>query len=61
MKDMPKHTRLHQRSGSKNYYFRARIPTDLLDDYQPRKEICYSLKTVITKKLCKGSGLSLSR
>lgn len=32
------------RRGSR-YYFRARVPVDLLDHYAPRKEITFSLKT----------------
>ena len=35
--------RLHQRGGV--YYFRAKIPQDLLGHYSPRSEIKFSLKT----------------
>lgn len=42
---MAKHPRLHRRPNSKSYYFRAKIPTDLLDQYGGRKEVCFSLRT----------------
>lgn len=45
MKDVPKHTRLHRREGSRNYYFRAKVPADLLPFYGGKREIYYSLKT----------------
>ncbi len=44
MKDLSKHTRLHRRPGSRNYYFRAKVPVDLQDLYG-KKEIYFSLKT----------------
>lgn len=40
---MSLHTRLIRRGAV--YYFRARVPADLLDAYAPKKEIIFSLKT----------------
>jgi hypothetical protein len=37
--------RLHRRGGV--FYFRAKIPQDLLTHYSPRTEIKFSLKTSI--------------
>ena len=36
---------LQRRGSSGNYYFRVRIPSDLLEVYAPKKEIVFSLKT----------------
>jgi hypothetical protein len=44
MKDVSRATRLHRRKGSRNYYFRAKVPVDLQDIYGKR-EIYFSLKT----------------
>jgi integrase len=44
MKDLSRPTRLHRRKGSRNYYFRAKVPVDLQDIYGKR-EIYFSLKT----------------
>lgn len=41
---MSRPTRLHRRKGSRNYYFRAKVPVDLQDIYGKR-EIYFSLKT----------------
>ncbi len=41
---MCKHTRLHRRKGSRNYYFRAKVPVDLQDVYE-KKEVYFSLRT----------------
>ena len=42
---MPKKTYLHKRAKSAVYYFRCRIPNDLLSCYEDKREIIYSLKT----------------
>lgn len=44
---------LQRRGSSGNYSFRVRIPSDLLDTYNPRKEIVFSLKTKEAKARCK--------
>jgi len=44
MKDVSRPTRLHRRKGSRNYYFRAKVPVDLQGIYGKR-EIFFSLKT----------------
>ncbi|MGE4193307.1 MAG: DUF6538 domain-containing protein [Pseudodesulfovibrio sp.] len=44
MKDVSRPTRLHRRKGSRNYYFRAKVPVDLQDIYGKR-EVFFSLKT----------------
>ncbi|KAF5059763.1 Phage integrase family protein [anaerobic digester metagenome] len=36
---------LQRRGSSGNYYFRVRIPSDILEVYAPKKEIVFSLKT----------------
>ena len=36
---------LQRRGSSGNYYFRVRIPSDLLEAYAPKKELTFSLKT----------------
>jgi integrase len=36
---------LQRRGSSGNYYFRVRIPSDLLEAYAPKKELAFSLKT----------------
>lgn len=46
---MPRHTRLHRRNGSRNYYFRAKVPVDLQPIYG-KKEIYFSLKTTNPKE-----------
>lgn len=43
--NLPAETRLMKRPGSRMFYFRAKVPVDLLDHYQPAKEITRSLKT----------------
>lgn len=40
---MAKHPRLMLRGTV--YYFRAKVPVDLLEDYSPKREICFSLRT----------------
>src|SRR5687767_1843259 len=45
MKTMRGQSRLMRRSGSRNYYFRARVPVDLIEHYAPRKEFTFSLQT----------------
>ncbi|MEM8590806.1 MAG: DUF6538 domain-containing protein [Pseudomonadota bacterium] len=40
---MATHPRLKKRGSV--YYFRARVPVDLLEHYAPRKEITFSLRT----------------
>jgi integrase len=50
-KQMPKQTHLHNRRGT--YYFRCRVPVDLLDYYAPKKEISRSLKTKDYKQALK--------
>lgn len=40
---MPRHTRLKRRGSV--YYFRAKVPADLLAHYAPKKEITFSLRT----------------
>lgn len=42
---MPKQTYLHKRAKSAVYYFRCRIPNDLLSCYEDKSEIVFSLKT----------------
>jgi integrase len=42
---MSKQTYLHKREKSAVYYFRCRIPNDLLSHYDNKREIIYSLKT----------------
>jgi hypothetical protein len=46
--DMKHRPRLLSRNGT--YYFRAKIPTDLLPHYAPKREIKFSLKTTDKKK-----------
>jgi len=43
MKDLPAETRLLRRGT--RYYFRVKVPVDLLDHYSPKKEIKESLGT----------------
>jgi integrase len=43
MKDVAKHPRLARRNAT--YYFRAKVPLDLLQHYTPKREIVYSLGT----------------
>ena len=45
---MCKHTRLTRRG--RMYWFRAKVPVDLLDHYAPKKEITFSLKTSAPKE-----------
>ena len=42
---MPKQTYLHKRQKSAVYYFRCRIPNDLISSYDDKREITFSLKT----------------
>lgn len=42
---MTNHPRLHRRSGSRNYYFRAKVPTDLVEHFDGKREVCFSLRT----------------
>ncbi len=41
---MTNHPRLHRRKGSRQYYFRAKVPADLIEHYGQR-EVKFSLKT----------------
>lgn len=50
---MPKQPHLHKRKGSQNYYFRCRVPQDLLEFYAPKKEITRSLGTSNYKEALK--------
>jgi integrase len=43
--DDVKHPRLHKHPRSGRYYYRARVPVDLLDHYHPSREIKFSLGT----------------
>ncbi|MHB1676775.1 MAG: DUF6538 domain-containing protein [Sulfuriferula sp.] len=42
---MPKQTYLHKRLKSAVYYFRCRIPNDLISSYDDKREISFNLKT----------------
>lgn len=51
MEDMPKINNLQRRKNV--WYVRVRVPTNLLDIYSPKKEICYSLGTTDYVTACK--------
>jgi hypothetical protein len=61
METMAKCPGVRRRKGTTHWWFRRRIPQDLLDHYYPKKEIAFSLETADYRTACEKARMEFVR
>jgi integrase len=61
METMAKCPGVRSRKGTTHWWFRRRIPQDLLDHYHPKKETAFSLETSNYRKACEKARMEFVR